>query len=270
MNAPVFRPKSTSDIAMNEPTKVLLYTHHGFGKTYQCRNYQARFGKGLIISGEAGLKSLADTKIDYIPFSSWDGEHDPNRDIYSFKGIVAWVNSPEFAKLGYQWIAIDSLTELADRLNEHIEREFANSKNGFERWNEYSSKLIGALKWIRDLNLHVYVSCLAKEEQDANGVTHFWPMVKGQSVAKQIPAIFDHVLCGVRKSETDQSGVPRVTRYIVTEEIAGWHGKVRDPRGRVRPWMKCNDITSLLHLMTMPDDEYARLQSEPINKEQSQ
>lgn len=269
MSAPVFRPKSTSDISTNEPTKTLLYTHHGFGKTYQCRNYQARFGKGLIISGEAGLKSLADTKIDYVPFSSWDGAHDPANDIYSFKGIVQMIQSPGFASLGYKWIAIDSLTELADRLNEHVEKEFSGTNDGFKKWNEYSTKLIGALKWIRDLPLHVYVSCLAKEETDANGVTHFWPMVKGQAVSKQIPAIFDHVLCGVRKSEIDQTGVPRVKRYIVTDEISGWHGKVRDPLRRVKPWEECSDITTLLHRMTMPAEEFNRLLSEPATVEKT-
>lgn len=253
MTAPVFRPKSTASIALDEPTKTLLYTHHGFGKTYQCRHYQARYGKGLIISGEAGLKSLADTDIDYIPFSSWD----------DFRGIVAYIQSPEFAEHGYKWIAIDSLTELADRLSEHVEKEFASTNDGFKKWNEYSTKLIGALKWIRDLPMHVYVSCLAKEETDANGVTHYWPMVKGQSVSKQIPAIFDHVLCGVRKSEVDSTGVPRVRRYIVTDEISGWHGKVRDPLRRVRPYEECADITSLLHRMTMPAEEFNRLLSEP-------
>ena len=50
------------------PTKVLLYSHHGYGKTYQCRHYEKRYGKGLIISGESGLKSIEDVSIDYAPF----------------------------------------------------------------------------------------------------------------------------------------------------------------------------------------------------------
>ena len=77
----MFKPMSTSDVTENEPTKTLLYAHHGYGKTYQCRYYQKRFGKGLILSGEAGLKSIEDVAIDYLPFSSWDGKQDHDNGV---------------------------------------------------------------------------------------------------------------------------------------------------------------------------------------------
>ena len=32
--------------------KTLVYGHHGWGRTYQCRFYAEEYGKGLIISGE--------------------------------------------------------------------------------------------------------------------------------------------------------------------------------------------------------------------------
>ena len=28
--------------------KLLLYAHHGYGKTFQCRYFQKRYGKGII------------------------------------------------------------------------------------------------------------------------------------------------------------------------------------------------------------------------------
>ena len=31
--------KTSTASRFDEPTKVLLYSHHGFGKTYQCRHY---------------------------------------------------------------------------------------------------------------------------------------------------------------------------------------------------------------------------------------
>lgn len=251
----MFIPKSTKTIASDEPTKTLLYAHHGFGKTYQCGNYERRFGRGFIISGESGLKSLAGMDIDYLPFSSWDGKHDPSLDIYSFKGIAKTVGSPEFRKFGYSWIAIDSLTEMSDLLmaavEEEVSRETKPGKemNGFDVWSRYGNRLIGALKWVRDLPFHVLVTCLAKEEEDANGVTQFWPMVKGKGVGKQIPGLFDHVLCGVRLTETTASGEPRIKRFVITEETSGWHGKVRDPLGKVKPFEDGNDITELLARM---------------------
>lgn len=252
----MFQVMNTSELATDGPTKVLLYSHHGFGKTFQCRYYQKRYGKGLILSGEAGLKSIEDVDIDYLPFSSWDGKHDPDMGVYSFKGIAAMLRSPEFKEAGYSWIAIDSLTELSERLIEKLERDYANTNNGFEMWGEYSRQMVGALKWVRDLPLHVYVTCLAKEEKDPNGVTQYWPLVKGTAVSKQVPAIFDHVLCGVRITEMNDQGKPKVRRYIITDEVSGWHGKVRDPRGRLRAMEPVDDVTELLARMSMSDEEF--------------
>lgn len=245
----MFQAKKTSALRKDGPTKVLLYAHHGYGKTFQCRHYQERFGPGLIISGESGLKSLEDVDVDYLPFTSWDGEHDPEKEIYSFKGIMRMVNHPSFAEHGYKWIAIDSLTELSEQLLAFLEVEHKDSKNNFAMWGDYNRLMIAALKWVRDLPLHVYVTCLAKEENDDNGVTHYWPLVKGSGVSKQVPALFDHVLCGVRKTEKADDGTTRVQRFIVTAEVNGWHGKMRDPRGILKPVERTDNITNLLDKM---------------------
>jgi len=245
----MFKVMSTANVSDNEPTKVLLYAHHGYGKTYQCRYYQKRYGKGLIISGEAGLKSVEDVSIDYLPFTSWNRNHDPEGGVYSFLGIWKMIASAEFKEAGYKWIAIDSLTEMSERLVEHLEKEHEGNKNGFQLWGDYNRIMLGALKSIRDLPVHVYVTCLAKEEKDANDVTHYWPLVKGGSVSKHVPALFDHVLCGVRVTETNDQGKPKVQRYIVTDEVSGWHGKTRDPRNRLKAYEKSDDITELLTRM---------------------
>lgn len=256
----MFKTMKTSAIAHDGPTKVLLYAHHGFGKTYQCRYYQKRYGKGLILSGESGLKSVEDVDIDYVPFDSWDGEHDPDNGKYSFRGIIRMMQSSDFKDAGYKWIAIDSLTELSERLIEHLEKEHAGNKNAFAMWGDYSRLMTGALKWIRDLPIHVYVTCLAKEEKDANDVTQYWPLVKGQAVSKHIPALFDHVLCGVRVTEKNDQGTPKVKRFVITDEVSGWHGKVRDPRNRLKPYEQVDDITDLFARMSMPDEEHEKFE----------
>lgn len=253
----MFKPMSTSDVTENEPTKTLLYAHHGYGKTYQCRYYQKRFGKGLILSGEAGLKSIEDVAIDYLPFSSWDGQQDHDNGVYSFRGLWSFIASPKFKEAGYKWIAIDSLTELSERLIEHLEKQHEGNKNAFAMWGDYNRMMLGALKAVRDLPVHVYVTCLAKEEKDANDMTHYWPLVKGQAVSKHVPALFDHVLCGVRTTEPNDQGKPKVQRYIVTDEVSGWHGKTRDPRNRLKAYEKSDDVTELLARMTAPEEETA-------------
>ena len=89
-------------------------------------------------------------------------------------------------------------------------------------------------------------------------MTHYWPLVKGASVSKHVPALFDHVLCGVRVTDTNDQGKPKVSRYIVTDEVSGWHGKTRDPRNRLKAYELCSDVTDLLDRMVgdnAEDDE---------------
>lgn len=128
------KPKSTADVFKDQGSKTLLLTMHGWGKTHQCANYQKHFGKGFIISGESGLKTLATHDIDYLAFSSFDdpSRNDPDRGVYSFREIARFVRSTDFAKEGYKWIAIDSLTELSERAFEHAQRLNEGNKNGFD------------------------------------------------------------------------------------------------------------------------------------------
>lgn len=241
---------STAGKAVADASKTLLVAHHGWGKTFQARHYQKKYGKGLILSGESGLKSLEDVEIDYLPFSSWDGKHDPANGVFSFRGLCAILESDEFKAAGYKWIMLDSLTEVSERLLDHVEKVHEGNKNAFEKWGDYARMMTGALKWLRDRPYHVLVTCLAAEETDDNGAVNYWPLVKGQKVSKQIPALFDHVLCGVRITEDGPAGTPIVGRYVITDEVRGWHGKVRDPRRRLQPIEKCTDITELFDRMS--------------------
>lgn len=249
----------TSDVGVSHQ-KVLLYGHHGWGKTYQCRFFEKKYGKGLIISGESGLISLSDCDIDVVEFSSWDGKHDPASDVYSFKGICKMIASdPEFARQGYSWLAIDSLTELSDRCMDEVEKGFKDP-NDMRKWQEYARQFKGALKWVRDLPFHVYVTCLAKTERNSNDENEYWPSVTQKSVAESVPALFDHVFCGVRSTVVDPaSGATKVTRLIITDEVNGWHGKARDPRRRLKSIEEGVSVVDLLEKITADDDEFAKI-----------
>ena len=117
--------------------------------------------------------------------------------------------------------------------------------------------MLGAVKWVRDLPFHVVVTALAKEEDDDTGQTHYWPMLQGRGVMKQLPGIFDHVFCGIRVTDGDRDK-PTVTRYIVTDEVRGWHGKARDPRHRLKAVERTGDITELFRAMSMSDEEFKK------------
>jgi len=184
----MFKPRQTSDASIRNTSKSLIYALHGYGKTTQCKYYQETFGRGFIISGEGGLVSISDADIDYLPFSSWDGKHDPDNGVYSFRGLCSIIADPKsgFSKAGYKWIAIDSLTEASDLLHREMERKFADDKKWIQNsGEEFAKNMIGSLKFIRDLPYHVLVTALAKDEEDDNGRATYWPHVHGKAVSKQ-------------------------------------------------------------------------------------
>lgn len=258
----MFKPFNTSDESVTGAQKTLLYADAGWGKTTQFAHMQREYGKTFIISGESGLRSVKDAGIDYLPFQSWDGEHDPDNGKYSFKGLMAMVESLEFRLAGYKCIGIDSATELSDRLWEHIAEKHKDNKNGFEKYGDFNTELLLAMKWIRDLPYHVLVTCLVRKGDDGDGSPDYWPNVKGQT-ARQLPGLFDNVFAGVRISSMQQMPDGRVVtqteRLIHTDEVGGWHAKARDPNRRLKPTMRTGDITKLFKLMDMSEDEYKNL-----------
>jgi len=259
----MFKVLSTTDADVHFE-KTLLCAHHGFGKTTQAIHVQREYGKTLIISLEGGLKSLSLVSIDVIPVTSWDDAHDPEKGVFSFRGTMSMITGAEFKSMGYKAIFIDSVTELSDQLMSFLEEKHKDNKNTFDKWGDNSRLMIAALKWMRDLDMHVVCTCLLAEEEDDNGQTTYWPMVKGGKVSKQIPALFDHVFCGKRKT-AEVDGELKVTRYLVTDQVQGHYAKARDPRRRLMPVEKCDDITVLFAKMQMNDEEWAK-HSSNINK----
>jgi len=253
-----FITKKTDNESIKNTSKTLIYALHGFGKTTQCRNYQEKFGRGLILSGEGGLSSISDTGIDYLPFSSWDGKHEPDNGIYSFRGICMMMANPDsgFASEKFAWIAIDSLTELSDLLMRELERKYANDANGFKLWGDFKRQMIGSLKFIRDLPYHVLVTCLAKDEEDDNGRVSFWPDVHGKAVSKQLPALFDHVFAGHRYTETVEDGSVVVHRRLYADEVYGYHGKVRDPLRRIPPVINTSNVADVVSAIHMSSSDF--------------
>jgi len=246
--------KSTSEVGALHH-KTLLYAHHGWGKTFQFRFFAEEYGKGLILSGEGGLASLADVDIDFVEFKGWFADQHPNIDRengeLTFREIIKMLASPEFKEQGYKWIGIDSLTEMADQCMTDVERTF-DDKGDMRKWQDYERQMIGALKFVRDLPMEVLVTSLAKEDKNENDSLEFWPMVHQAKVAKKIPALFDHVFCGIKTTE-DSGGTVVSKRHVITDEIRGWHGKTRDPRGRLESIEPCGNLVELLKRVKAKD-----------------
>jgi len=261
----MFSPMNTSDHTTSY-RKCLLYGHHGWGKTTQFAHYQKHYGKGFIISGESGLSSIRSSGIDYLPFTSWGGETNPDEGKYSFRDIVKWIRTDDFKSKNYKWIGLDSLTELSDHsmkyaneLAENEAKKLGKAKNGFEVYATHGANIIGACKLIRDLACHVLITALSKESTDDNGNVEYWAMVGGKATQQQLPGIFDAVFCGVRHTaDTNDKTKKKVIRYVITDEVNGWKGKVRDEKRRLRPVEQTGNIVDLFRRMDMDDDAYEK------------
>lgn len=252
----MFKTLSTND-SQTQLHKVLLYAVAGFGKTTQARYYAAKYGKGLILSGEGGLLSLSDAELEYVPFTSFDGKHDPNAGVYSFVGIAKMLRSEDFRQSGYRWLMVDSLTEVSELCMSELDVKFASSKNGFEKWGEYERVMIGWLKMLRDLPVHVLVTALLASEEDDNGAQVHRPMVRMRKVQQHLPGIFDHVFAGVRRTvETPEGGAPKIERWLVTDGYRGYTAKSRDPKQRLQPVERSANVVELLERITMPQTDY--------------
>lgn len=245
----------TNDRSIALRRNTLLIGHAGAGKTKQCANMQSYYGKGLILSGEAGLLSLGDVEIDYIAFTSFNGKHDPANGVFSFTGLCREIAKPEFASSGYNWLAVDSLTELADMA--YIEAEAnaptgkSGQRDGFAVWGEYGRLMVGAIKFVRDLKINVLVTALVKEDTDPDGRTIYLPLVKGNALQRQIPGIFDNVFALVKKERKTPTG-SEVQRLIVTDEVGGYPGKYRCPYQTLQPIEQTGDITDLFRKLDAP------------------
>ncbi len=266
----MFEPLKTSDETVKDAQKTLLYGHHGWGKTTQAAHLQEHYGKTLILSGEAGLLSVSNVDIDYLPFTSWAGKSDPSNGVYSLKDLMMFMTNKEFRERGYKCVVLDSLTEASQMLTKEKFVEHKNNSNGFEKWSDIAGEMLGVVKQIRDLRMHVLVTALVTEQEDDNGRTEYWPMITGKNTQKQLAGIFDNVFCGVRasnetKDDKGQSQGVRVERYIVTEKYNGWQGKIRDPRRRVKPVERTGNIVDLFKRMEMTTAQFDALKP---NKQQ--
>jgi hypothetical protein len=248
-----FKPLNTRD-ASTSFRKILVYGNAGTGKTTQAINYQRYFGPGFIISGEAGLSSIRGAGIDYLPFQSFDGKVDEANGVYSFRHICRLIQSPDFKAAGYKWLMVDSITELSDMVMswatakaEQAAKEQGRNLNNFDLYRDYGDAMMAACRYIRDLPYHVILTALAKESENESGTRDIWPAVNGNKLQSQIPGIFDCVFALVKgMSKAEQGKPPEIRRFIVTDEIRGYHCKARDEKRLLKPIEETADITTLI------------------------
>lgn len=182
--------------------KVLVHGPAGIGKTVLCATTGANT---LMISAEAGLLSIKDAPIEM--------------DVVVVKNMdeLAEVYSRLTESHSYEWIALDSITEIAEVL---LSEEKTKEKDPRKAYGTLQDEITKILRSFRDLPINVVMT--AKQQRftdDYTGITTFIPAMPGTKLPQQIGYLFDEVfaLRVVTNEEGNDVRVLQTSRDITYE-----------------------------------------------------
>lgn len=195
--------KNTQNVHQNKVC-LCVYGPSGVGKTSLVGTLP---GKVLMLSAEQGELSLKGKDIDYVHASSWKGIDD----------FIKYTGTPECQQT-YDWIVIDSISEVADRCIEGCEKKY----EGFKMWGAFADAMSKLIKYFRDNphynSLHIYQEEI--KDDDMGRRNHDF-CIKG-SLRSKIPYFYDIVLA--MRSKTKEG---KTERFLQTVSSGGFTAKDR-------------------------------------------
>ncbi|MCR5259510.1 MAG: ATP-binding protein [Desulfovibrio sp.] len=248
-------PQSTNRLC------CLLLGPAGIGKTSQIRcllGQEFRDGKWqagqylaektLVLSAESGLLAAHDLVV------SGQVEGFEIRSLAEFKEALQHCQSQAFREAGYQWIFIDSLTEIAARCAEDLQVKYPSKTDSFKLWAEYTSTMTDIIKTFRDLpDVSVAFTCLVAVDKDEFQRRFPVPDISGTGLKNRLTSYFDESLVMERMRLEDG------TEYLAfkTNDPVGL---AKDRSGRLNPLEKPNLLSVKQKILSQPANAAATTQ----------
>jgi hypothetical protein len=155
----------------------------GVGKTSLIRTIPKDEGV-LVLSAEGGLLSVRDlimsNQIQALEIGSFQ----------DFEDALAILKTDQEYKDAFQWVFIDSLTEIdAMCLNVCEEK---NGNNNYGVWGNYTKIMTKLIRDFRDLtDYNVFFTCLDLVDMDANKNRTFTCDLSSTKMKNKVPSFFD-------------------------------------------------------------------------------
>lgn len=185
--------------------KVFLKGGSGVGKTGLAAQ-ATHVWKTLYIDVEGGLFSA----FNVVKKENCEVRLIREQDPKDFFGSLAdAIGEAESGK--YECVVVDSLTEIAGRMEDEYAQKSNTGKVEFGSWYELQERLRRMCRRLKDMNCHTIVTNLTKPTSQDKAEAVFEPVFPGQS-ATVIPSFFDTT--GLLRKITG----PKGSEYVLTTD----------------------------------------------------
>lgn len=145
-------------------------------------------GRVCVLSAESGLLCVRDlVQAGYV-------EGFEIGSLSDFREALQVLSHPD-SQAKYQWIFIDSLTEIASRCVEAMKAKYPDKKDSFPMWGEYTDTMTAMIKAFRDMTAYniVFLSLDSVEKDELNR-RFVGPDIAGNGLKQRLPSYFDEVI----------------------------------------------------------------------------
>jgi phage nucleotide-binding protein len=192
--------------------KLLVYGQAGAGKTSLIKTLP----QPIVLSAEGGLLSIQDADLPYLEINSMD----------DLREAWVWLGTAE--GMGYQSVALDSISEIAEVC---LNTEKKATKDPRQAYGAMQEQMADIIRAFRDLpGRHVLMTAKLEKSQDEMARILYAPSMPGNKTGQSLPYFFDEVLA--LRVERDADG--NTQRALMCDGDGSWLAK--DRSGKLDAW----------------------------------